>query len=103
MDGLTPLREQLDERSFERRDIRRDSAILELELEVDRPKEGEPAQLLVGLEQVEFFSVVVLYPTLLQTGSTSARSGETYCLNCPGIVNLPACSGGQKCRDMMVG
>lgn len=31
-----------------------------------------------------------------------ARCG-TYSLNCPGMLKLPVCNGGQKCRDTTVG
>lgn len=104
MDRLTPLREELDECSLERWYVRRDSTVLEFDLEVNRAKKREPAEHLVGFEQVELAGVVVLDPMSREMSSIcEVFRGTTHCLNCPGMVNLPACSGGQKCRDIMVG
>jgi hypothetical protein len=47
----TLLCEKLDECGFEGRDVRADSAVLQLDLETDAPKVREPAQFLVGFER----------------------------------------------------
>lgn len=53
----TLLREELDDRRFERGNLRADCAVLKLDIELDGPEMRKPVQMFVRLEEMEFLGV----------------------------------------------
>ena len=68
-------REQLDDGGLERRDLRVDGPVLQLDFERDGAEVREPVQLLVRLEEVELSRICVLDPERIHS-ATCPRLGR---------------------------
>ena len=100
----TPCREVFDDGSFERRNLRGDCAVLQFDVQADCAEMRQPVELLVWLEEMELLRVRVLDSRRSRVSTANLGNRHaTYSLNWPGMLKLLVCSGGQKCRDTMVG